>query len=196
MMPAASAASIRRASGDLSMTLSTRRLLALAFLAAGLAMPALADDAVVYPARVTTMQGRIFPIQNLEHEFEEGSFLYYDGETEGRVQWRDLDRVTFIGNLGHQPGANAPRVHDTRRATLRFLDGSERQVNVVMGRVFGNDGIAERDVRPENIAVIDFDEVKIAPKLFKTCLRGHVWEQSDYHYCPYDGLSLEEKQLR
>ena len=175
---------------------SSRRLLALAFLAVGLAAAASAEDAVVYPARVTTMQGRIFPIQNLQHEFEEGSFLYYDGETEGRVQWRDLDRVTFIGNLGHQPGAGAPEVHDTRRVTLRFLDGSERQVNLVLGRVFGHDGIAERTVNPGSVAVIDFDEVAIAPKLFKSCLRGHVWEQADYRFCPYDGLSLEEKRLR
>lgn len=181
----------------------TRRLLAIALLATGLAAfatsfasEARADEEVVHPARVTTMQGRIFPIQNLLHEFEEGSFHYYDGETEGRVQWRDLDKVTFIGNLGHQPGADAPRVANTRRVTLRFLDGSERQVSLVCGRIFGHDGIAERSVRPENVAVIDFDETRIAPRLFKSCLRGHVWEQADYRFCPFDGLSLDEKRLR
>ncbi len=172
-------------------------LLALALLAGALCLPAVAGEPdVMYPARVTTMQGRIFPIVNLGHEFEEGSFLYYDGETEGRVQWRDLDKVTFIGNLGHQPGANAPRVSGSRRATLRFLDGSERQVNLVIGRIFGHDEIAERSVSPRWLAVIDFDEVAIAPVLFKSCLRGHVWEQPDYHYCPYDGLSLDETRVR
>lgn len=174
---------------------SPRRLLALAFLAAGLGASAMADE-VIHPARVTTMQGRIFAIQNLLHEYEEGSFLYYDGETEGRVQWRDLDKVTFIGNLGHQPGADAPRVAKTRRVTLRFVDGSERQVSLALGRIFGHDGVFERSVLPANVAVIDFDETKIAPRLFKSCLRGHVWEQGDYRFCPYDGLSLEEKRLR
>jgi len=179
------------------MTLApSRRLLVLALLAAGIAASATAENSVVYPARVTTMQGRIFPIQSLQHQYEEGSFLYYDGETEGRVQWRDLDRVTFIANLGHQPGASAPQVRETRRVTLRFLDGSERQVSLVLGRIFGHDGIAERTVNPGSVALIDFDEVQIAPKLFKSCLRGHVWEQADYRFCPYDGLSLNEKRLR
>jgi hypothetical protein len=187
------------------MTLAPSRRLMAAVLApallavlvsAGSPAPASADETVTHPARVTTMQGRIFPIQDLQHEYEEGSFLYYDGETEGRVQWRDLDRVTFISNLGHQPGAGAPEVRDTRRVTMRFLDGSERQVNLVLGRLFGHDGISERSVNPGSVAVIDFDEVRIAPKLFKSCLRGHVWEQADYRFCPYDGLSLEEKRLR
>lgn len=174
----------------------SRRLLVLAALAVSLAFAASAADEVLYPARVTTMQGRIFNLHTLGHEYEEGSFLYYDGETEGRVQWRDLDKITFIGHLGHQPGAGAPKVSKTHRATLRFLDGTERQVNLVVGKIFGADDLDTRTVSADALAVIDFDETITAPKLFKTCLRGHVWEQADYRFCPYDGLSLEEKRLR
>ena len=188
------------------MTLSPSRLpsplAAFAVLAvAGLALAAPARSAgvephVTYPAKVTTMQGRIFLLDDLGHEFEEGSFLYYDGETEGRVQWRDLDRVTFISNLGHQPGSDAPETAGTRRAKLTFLDGSTRQVNLVVGRIHGHDELAERHVTPSQLAVIDFDEVHIAPRLYKSCLRGHIWEQEDYRVCPYDGLSLETTNLR
>jgi hypothetical protein len=174
----------------------SRRLLPAALLAAAAVTARAAEPDIVYPAKVTTTQGRIIPIENLGHEFGVGSFVYYDGETEGRVQWRDLDRITFIGNLGHVPGANAPQAHGTERATLKFLDGTEKQVNLVVGQLHGYDGVAVRDIPGRNLAVIDFDEARIAPKLYKTCLRGHVWEQPDYHYCPYDGLTLDETRLR
>lgn len=182
------------------MSSPTRRLAPLPALAlaCALAVPAAraAEPEVRYPAKVTTTQGRIYTIENLGHELGDGSFVYYDGEIEGRVQWRDLDRVTFIGNLGHRPGADAPEPNGTERAELRYLDGTVKQVNLTMGRLHGHDGISEREIPARNLTVIDFDEATIAPKLYKVCLRGHVWEHPDYHYCPYDGLTLEETRLR
>ena len=158
------------------------------------AVPA-AEPAILYPAKVMTMDGRIFEIENLGHELESGSFVFYDGETEGRVPWRDLDRVVFVERLGHEPDALGPKQGGTRRVRLEYVTGETRVVNLVVGDVHGFDGIAKQQLRPRNLAVIDFDQAKIAPKLYKACERGHVWEQTDYRYCPWDGLALDEYRL-
>lgn len=156
------------------------------------AMPAeAAEPEIVYPAKVTTLQGRIHHFEDLGHLRGDGSFVFYDGETEGRVSWRDLDAVIFTENLGHRPGALGPRILGTQRVELRFVDGERRVVNMVVGDVFGFDGIAERNVGADELTRIDFDEAVIAPKLYKVCSRGHVWEEEAYRFCPYDGLSLE-----
>lgn len=161
------------------------------------AAPSVADgDRFVFPAKVTTTHGRIFTLEDLGHEYDTGSFVIFDGETEGRVSWRDLDRVTFAGNLGHAPDALGPRQPGTRRVRLHYVDGQERIVNMSVGRVWGHDGTGERSVRADNLALIDFDEARIAPRLYKACERGHVWEQEAYRYCPYDGLELTAWRAR
>src|SRR2546429_636632 len=101
-------------------------VLAIALAMLGAAAAHAAEPAILFPAKVTTMQGRIFQFATPGHEREGGWFVFYDGETEGRVTWRALDRVTFVGNLGHSPGAGGPTMARTRRVTLTYLDGTER----------------------------------------------------------------------
>ena len=74
-----------------------------------------ADKDVVYPAKVTTVKGRVYHFESLGHELAEGSFVGYDGETELRIPWRDISKVTFVGNIGHSPSALGP----TQRGTVR-----------------------------------------------------------------------------
>jgi hypothetical protein len=161
-----------------------------------LAGPAAAVDTELrYPAKVTTIQGDIYQLEDLRHQLARGSFVLYDGETEGRVTWRDIDRITFVGNIGHGPGAVGPKMRGTRRARIRYADGHERIVNLVIGKVRGYDGIGEREISSKRLSVIDFDTVRIAPALYKACERGHVWEQEDFRYCPFDGLGLESYRV-
>ena len=148
-----------------------------------------------YPAKVTTMDGTIYHFEDLRSELARGSFVLYDGETEGRVPWRDIDKIVFVGNIGHGPGALGPSRAGTTRARIDYVDGHQRLVNLVIGRIRGFDGKAERDLPARKISVIDFDEVRIAPALYHACERGHVWEQEDYRFCPYDGLALESYRV-
>ena len=82
-------------------------LLVLGALAA--AQPAFAaDEDIVYPAKVTTLKGRVYQFENLGHELAKGSFVGYDGETELRIPWRDVSKVTFVGSIGHRPSSLGP----------------------------------------------------------------------------------------
>lgn len=148
-----------------------------------------------YPAKVTTLDGTIYHFEDLRSELARGSFVLYDGETEGRVPWRDLDKITFVENIGYGPGALGDRHAGTKRVRLTYVDGHERLVHLVVGRIRGFDGKAERDFPARKITVIDFDEARIAPALYKACERGHVWEQEDYRFCPYDGLELDSYRV-
>jgi hypothetical protein len=172
--------------------------IALALLAAGLAPAAAraAEPQILYPCTVYTTGGREFHLETLGHEMEEGSFLYYDGDEQGRVSWRDLDKIRFIQNIKGVPGANAQHVSHTERVELFYLDGTIRQVNLVIGRIYGHDGYGERAVLPNNLILIDFDESRIAPLVYKTCERGHTFENEDYSFCPYDGLPLTAVRVR
>jgi len=174
------------------------RFLALALLAFGLVPAATraAEPEILYPATVYTANGNLWHLTSLGHAYEEGSFFYYDGAEQGRVSWRDLDRVRFIGNIKNVPGANSQRITGTERAELIYVDGTVRQVNLAIGRIFGHDGYGERSSLPNNLIVIDFDEAAIAPKVYMTCEKGHTFEQPGYNYCPYDGLPLEAARVR
>jgi hypothetical protein len=166
-------------------------------LAAGLTLVAApgparaAEPQVLYPARVTTLQGRVFKFTNVGHSRGDGYFVIYDGETEGRVLWRDLDAVVFAANLRHRPGAQGPRQRGTERVELKYVDGTERVVNMIVGDIHGYDGISEHTLRPADLTRINFDQARIAPRLYNVCERGHVWEERDYRFCPYDGLPLD-----
>ena len=171
-------------------------MLAAALLALAATGPAGAVETDLrYPAKVTILDGTVFYFEDLRSELARGSFVLYDGETEGRVPWRDIDKITFVENIGYGPGAIGPKRNGTKRVRLTYVDGHERLVNLVVGRIRGFDGVAERDFPARKITVIDFDEVKIAPALYKACERGHVWEQEDYRFCPYDGLELESYRV-
>jgi hypothetical protein len=61
--------------------------------------------------------------------------------------------------------------------------------------VSGHDGASVRYIEAEDVTLIDFDEVRIAPAAYRACSRGHAWEQLDYNYCPYDGERLVEVPL-
>jgi hypothetical protein len=148
-----------------------------------------------YPAKVTTMDGTIYHLEDLRSELARGSFVLYDGETEGRVPWRDIDRITLVGNIGHGPDAIGPKRSGTTRVRLRYVDGHERLVNLVIGKIRGFDGMDERSFPARKISVIDFDQARIAPALYKACERGHVWEQEDYRFCPHDGLALDSYRV-
>jgi hypothetical protein len=148
-----------------------------------------------YPAKVTTMQGEVYEFVDLRHDLARGSFVLYDGETEGRAPWRDIDKITFVGNIGHGPGALGPKKRGTRRVEVLYTDGHARFVNLVIGKIRGFDGKGERGIPPKSLSVIDFDEAEIAPVLYKACERGHVWEQEDFRFCPYDGLRLESYRV-
>ena len=150
-----------------------------------------AEPAVLYPARVTTLQGRVFSFDSLGHARGDGYFVIYDGETEGRVLWRDLDAVIFADNIRHRPGALGPRQRGTERVELHYVDGSVRVVNMIVGDIHGWDGRANRTLRAGDLTRVDFDQAVIAPRLYKVCERGHVWEQEEYRYCPFDGLDLQ-----
>jgi hypothetical protein len=173
------------------------RTLVLAALA-GVLFPVAAPSAepeILYPAKVMTRQGRIYHLRDLGHALARGSFVMFDGETEGRIPWRDVDSITFVGNLRHRVGAQGAEAPGTRRVQVRFVDGQERFVNLAIGRVHGHDGLDTRSVDAEDLSVIDFDQVRIAPAIYKSCEHGHVWEQADYRYCPYDGLELVATRL-
>lgn len=148
-----------------------------------------------YPAKITTLDGTIYHFEDFRSELARGSFVLYDGETEGRVPWRDIDRITLVGNIGYGPGSLGPKRSGTTRARIKYVDGHERLVNLVIGRIRGFDGKAERDLPARKVSVIDFDEVRIAPALYKACERGHVWEQEDFRFCPYDGLELDSYRV-
>jgi hypothetical protein len=171
-------------------------LLTSGLLAATLGGPAAAVETDLrYPAKVTITNGTIYHFDDLRHELTRGSFVLYDGETEGRVPWRDIDRITFVGNIGYGPGSLGPERPGTRRVRIRYVDGHERLVNLVVGRVRGFDGRAERDLPARKVTVIDFDEARIAPALYKACERGHVWEQADFRFCPFDGQELQSYRV-
>ena len=68
-------------------------------------------------------------------------------------------------------------------------------VNLVIGKIRGFDGKAERTFPSRKLSVIDFDQARIAPALYKACERGHVWEQEDFRFCPYDGLALDSYRI-
>ena len=108
-----------------------------------------------YPAKVTTMNGTIHHLEDLRSELARGSFVLYDGETEGRVPWRDIDKITLVGNIGHGPGSLGPSRRGTTRARIDYVDGHQRLVNLVIGRIRGFDGKAERDIPARKISVID-----------------------------------------
>jgi len=172
-----------------------RTLLAAAVSVTLLAIPAgkpsrAAEPAIKYPAKVSTLSGYLYRLDDLGGELERGSFVMFDGETEGRIPWRDIDTVTFVENIGHRPGAAGPTKKGTQRVEIKYVDGQTRYANIVIGRVWGFDGIAHRVVPPRDLASIDFDVVRIAPVQYKTCEHGHVWEQPDFRFCPYDGLEL------
>ena len=57
-----------------------------------------AEPEILYPAKVITMEGRVFRFESLGHEKVDGSFVIYDGETEGRVSWRDIDQVCWMNS--------------------------------------------------------------------------------------------------
>lgn len=173
--------------------------LLLAALAAALTARAAETD-IRYPAKVVTVKGEVYEFEDLRHELARGSFVIYDGEVEGRVSWRDLDKVTFVQNIRHGVGAYTPDApgpirKGTRRVRLTYVDGHERLVNMVVGRLFGHDGMADRDVSARRASLIDFHEAEIAPTLYKACQRGHVWEDEGYRFCPYDGLPLDAYRL-
>ena len=104
-------------------------------------------------------------------------------------------RITFVGNIGYGPGSIGPTRRGTERVLIRYTDGHERLVNLVIGKVRGYDGKAEREFAVRKLSVVDFDEARIAPALYKACERGHVWEQEQYRYCPFDGLALESYRV-
>jgi hypothetical protein len=172
-------------------------LLALVLAAAvATAPPAVAGEpTILYPAKVSTLAGRIFELASLGHELGEGSFTFYDENEEGRVSWRDLDKIVFVGSIGHGAGSDGKAVPRTQRVRLYHLDGSDRIVNLVIGRLSGEDGVARRNVAPGDVALIDFDQARIAPSLYRVCDRGHQWEEKDYRYCPFDGQPLRDVQV-
>lgn len=153
------------------------------------------EPAIVYPAKVSTLPGRVFNLANLTHDLGEGSFTFFDQNEEGRVSWRDLDKIVFVGNIGYGPGASGRTQAKTRRVRLHYVDGSERVVNLVIGRLNGHDGVESRNVSPSDLAMIDFDQARIAPSVYRVCDRGHQWEQKDFAYCPFDGQQLKEVRL-
>ena len=157
-------------------------------------LPAIETD-LRYPAKVTTLDGTVYHFEDLRSELARGSFVLHDGETEGRVPWRDIDKITFVGNIGYGPGSIGPKRAGTTRVNLRYVGGHERLVNLVIGRIRGFDGKGERDLPIRKVTVIDFDESRIAPSLYKACERGHVWEQEDFRFCPHDGLSLDSYRV-
>jgi hypothetical protein len=159
------------------------------------ATAAAGEPAIMYPAKVSTLAGRMFQLGNLDHDLGEGSFTFFDQNEEGRVAWRDLDKIVFVGNIGYGPGAEGKAQPKTRRVRLVYVDGSERIVNLVLGKVHGHDGIESRTIAPGDIAMIDFDQSRIAPSAYRVCDRGHQWEQKDYRYCPFDGQPLKEVRL-
>ena len=177
----------------------SRLAVALVFVAAlGLATCPTAragEPAIVYPAKVSTLAGRMFELASLDHDLGDGSFTFYDQNEEGRVNWRDLDKIIFIGNIGYGPGADGKAQPKTRRVRLFYVDGSQRVVNLALGKVHGHDGITSRSFDPGDLAMIDFDQARIAPTAYRVCARGHQWEQKDYRYCPFDGDPLKEVRL-
>ena len=176
----------------MSIASRSRLLLLATALGAVAALATAAEPDIVYPAKVTTLNSRIYQIANLGHDLQAGSFVFYDGQEEGRVAWRDLDKITFIGNIGHSPGSDGPKMPHTRRVRLTYLDGTERTVNLVVGHLSGNDGVSVRRLDPDDLATVDFDQTRIAPALYKVCPRGHAWEQKEYRFCPYDGDALTD----
>ena len=170
-------------------------VLALA-LAAALSGVARAGEPVInYPAKVSTLAGRMFNIASLGHDLGDASFSFYDQNEEGRVAWRDLDKIIFVGNIGYGPGSEGKSQPKTRRVRLFYVDGSERVVNLVIGKLHGHDGIESQSFSPSDLAMIDFDQARIAPTAYRVCERGHQWEQKDYAYCPFDGQPLKEIRL-
>ena len=172
-------------------------ILAAAFcLAGGAAQPARAGEpAIAYPAKVSTLAGRMFSIASVTHDLGDASFTFFDQNEEGRVSWRDLDKIIFIGNIGYGAGSSGKTQPKTRRVRLYYLDGSERVVNLVLGKINGHDGVGSRSFAPADLAMIDFDQARIAPTAYHVCERGHQWEQKDYAYCPFDGQPLKEIRL-
>lgn len=164
--------------------------------AAAMAPPAAAGEpTILYPAKVSTLAGRIFDLESLGHDLGDGSFTFYDQNEDGRVSWRDLDKIVFVGSIGSGPGSQGKSVPRTQRVRLYYLDGSDRIVSLVIGRIHGEDGIARRNISAGDIALIDFDQARIAPSLYRVCDRGHQWEQKDYRYCPHDGQPLRDVQV-
>lgn len=154
-----------------------------------------AEPEIKYPAKLTDLNGRIYNFGDVGHSLARGSFVLYDGETEGRVPWRDIDSITFVENIGHVPGSKGPKPRGTRRVMLKYVDGQERYVNLVVGRLYGFDGMGQRHVDADELAYLDFDNVRIAPILYKTCAHGHVWEEPNFRFCPYDGQELATTRL-
>lgn len=181
--------------------MTSRRSLAAALALTALALtaprpaPAATEPEVLYPAKVTTLQGRVYTLEDLGSAFEDGAFVFHDGAEQGRVSWRDLDKVVLVGNIGHGFGSEGSRMPRTRRATLHWLDGTTRTVHLVIGAFHGYDGVDEHQISARQISLIDFDEARIAPSLYNACPRGHVWEQEGYRFCPYDGERLAEVPL-
>ena len=153
------------------------------------------EPTINYPAKVSTLAGRMFNIASLGHDLGDASFSFYDQNEEGRVAWRDLDKIIFVGNIGYGPGSDGKTQPKTRRVRLFYVDGSERVVNLVIGKVHGHDGIESRSFAPADLVMIDFDQARIAPSAYRVCERGHQWEQKDYAYCPFDGQPLKEIRL-
>ena len=175
-------------------SLAARMTLALVVAgAAAMAPPAAAGEpTILYPAKVSTLAGRIFELASLGHELGEGSFTFYDQNEDGRVSWRDLDKIVFVGSIGYGPGSDGKEVPRTQRVRLYYLDGSDRIVSLVIGRLSGEDRVARRNISPGDVALIDFDQARIAPSLYRVCDRGHQWEQKEYRFCPHDGQPLRD----
>ena len=177
---------------------SVFRILGLALVLGALAAPTAllaGEPEILYPAKVSTLGGRVFELKNIGHELGDGYFTFYDGSAEGRVAWRDLDKVVFVGNIGYGPGASGQRIARTRRVRLYYLDGTDRVVNLVIGHLHGADDLAERNLNPSDLAMIDFDQARIAPSVYRICERGHQWEDPTYRFCPYDGQPLREIRM-
>ncbi|MEM7245280.1 MAG: hypothetical protein AAF533_08040 [Acidobacteriota bacterium] len=163
------------------------------FLALGLVLAVTANAAETvlrFPAKVATLNGDVFHFEDLRHGLERGAFVALDGETEARLSWRDVKSVVFVGNIGEGLAGRGKKVRGTRRAEVTFVDGQTRFVHLVVGRIRGYDGRGERDLHPRRLSRIDFDTVRIAPKVYMVCEKGHVFENEHYRFCPYTGGPL------